>query len=191
VTVGLRQAVGDPCAVLSSSIATAYFRLRGVDTAGLVLCRGKPPILFTRGSVGVGRAVVFRGLMMRSEFGAEVGATIRVGAYTFVNEGASIVAHHRVEIGSNCHIGELVGIFDSDHHAVDSTTDVRHAPVVVGDNVWIGRGAVILPGTRIGDHAVVAAGSVVTKDVAAATLVGGNPARPIRDLHIHDGWLRR
>src|SRR4051794_13030833 len=68
--VSLREAVADPGAVMSTMVATAHFRLRGVDTAGLVLCRGRPPILFTRGAVTMGRGVVFRGLMMRSEFGA-------------------------------------------------------------------------------------------------------------------------
>jgi acetyltransferase-like isoleucine patch superfamily enzyme len=191
MTVSMREAVADPGAVMSTALATTYFRLRGVDTAGLVLCRGRPPILFTRGAVSVGRAVVFRGLMVRSEFGAVIGATLRVGAQTFINEGVSVVAHHRVEIGRNCRIGELVGIFDTDHHAIDSVSDVRYAPVVIGDNVWIGRGAVVLPGVRIGDHAVIGAGSVVTNDVDAATLVAGNPARTIRTLQINDGWLRR
>lgn len=56
------------------------------------------------------------------------------------------------------------------------------APVSLGKNVWIGSGAMILPGVSIGDNAVVAAGSVVTKDVAAGTVVAGNPARFIKNV---------
>jgi acetyltransferase-like isoleucine patch superfamily enzyme len=62
--------------------------------------------------------------------------------------------------------------------------------VHIGDNVWIGRSAIILPGVTIGDNAVVAAGAVVTKDVEEATLVAGNPARVVRTLVVDDGWRR-
>jgi acetyltransferase-like isoleucine patch superfamily enzyme len=186
----LGDAVAKPGAAISSAVATAYFRLRGVEAAGLVLCTGRPPILFTGGRVAVGPYVVFRGTMLRSEFGAAASGVITVGADTFINEGASIVAHLRVAIGKHCRIGELVGIFDTDHHALDSVSDVRRAPVVIGDNVWIGRAAMVLPGVTIGDNAVVAAGSVVTRDVPGSTLVAGNPARAVRTLDIHDRWLR-
>ena len=186
----IRDVVSRPGAATSSAIATLYFRLRRVDVAGLILCTGRPPILFAGGEVRIGAEVVFRGLMVRSEFGAVEGGVIEVGAGTFINEWASIVAHHKVIIGSNCRIGEFVGIFDTDHHAVDSVSPVRCEQVDIGDNVWIGRSALILPGVRIGSHAVVAAGSVVTKDVPSSCLVAGNPARAIRELTVHDGWLR-
>ena len=188
---GLRDIAANPGAAVSSAIATAYFRVRRVDMAGPVLCTGRPPILFTHGEVHVGRNVVFRGRMLRSEFGAELGGTIAVGEDTFLNEGSSVVAHHQVKIGDNCRIGELVGIFDTDHHAVDALSPVRFAPVVIGDNVWIGRGALILPGVTIGDNAVVAAGSVVTGAVPANTLVAGNPARLVRELQVVEGWRRQ
>jgi maltose O-acetyltransferase len=151
---------------------------------------GRPPILFTTGQVAVGPDVVFRGLMVRTEFGAVTGGAMTVGEHTFINEGCSIVAHHSVRIGANCRIGEFVGIFDTDHHAIDSANDVRFAPVEVGDNVWIGRAAIVLPGVTIGCNSVVASGSVVTTDVPVNTLVAGNPARVVRNLQINAGWLR-
>jgi acetyltransferase-like isoleucine patch superfamily enzyme len=67
---------------------------------------------------------------------------------------------------------------------------VRVAPTRLGNNVWIGRGAIVVPGVTIGDHSVVGAGSVVTHDVPPLTLVAGNPARPIRTLSSHAGWRR-
>src|SRR5262249_19844222 len=78
----------------------------------------------------------------------------------------------------------------SDHHPMEPTRPTRFAPVRLGVNVWVGRSATILPGVTIGDHAVIAAGSIVTGDVPAKTLVAGVPARPIRTLDIPDGWRR-
>jgi len=57
------------------------------------------------------------------------------------------------------------------------------APITIGDNVWIGRAAIVLPGVTIGDHSVVAAGSVVTKSVPANAIVAGNPARVLRYIN--------
>lgn len=187
---GVADALANPRAVVSSAFATLYFKMRKVDSGGLVLCTGRPPILFTGGPVSVGPDVVFRGVMLRSEFGAVAGGVLSVGARTFINEGASVVSHDHVEIGEDCRIGELVGIFDTDHHEIDSASGIRRAPVHIGDNVWIGRSAIILPGVTIGDNAVVAAGAVVTKDVPDATLVAGNPARIVRTLVVDDGWRR-
>jgi acetyltransferase-like isoleucine patch superfamily enzyme len=84
----------------------------------------------------------------------------------------------------------LVAIFDSDHHPIEPSRPTRFAPVRLGANVWVGRSATILPGVTIGDHAVIAAGSIVTDDVPARTLMAGVPARPIRTLDIPDGWRR-
>ena len=67
---------------------------------------------------------------------------------------------------------------------------MREATVTIGNGVWIGARAIILPGVTIGDRALVAAGAVVTRDVPADTLVGGNPARVIRELIYPEGVNR-
>jgi acetyltransferase-like isoleucine patch superfamily enzyme len=100
------------------------------------------------------------------------------------------VATHRIEVGDNCLIGDLVAIFDSNHHSLEPSYPTRIGPVRLGVNVWVGRLATILPGVTVGDHAVIAAGSIVTKDVPTRTLVAGAPARPIRTLEIPEGWRR-
>jgi maltose O-acetyltransferase len=64
------------------------------------------------------------------------------------------------------------------------------APVIIGANVWLGRGTVVLPGSNIGDHTVVAAGSVVIGDLPSCVLAAGNPAQVVRELRIPAGWRR-
>src|SRR5262249_32645799 len=124
------------------------------------------------------------------EVGAGKDGSLVLGERVFINTGATVVASHSIVVGDDCLIGDLVAIFDTNHHPMQPSRPTRRAPVRLGNNVWIGRAAIILPGVTIGDHAVIAAGSVVTDDVPARTLVAGVPARPIRTLDIPDGWRR-
>jgi acetyltransferase-like isoleucine patch superfamily enzyme len=71
---------------------------------------------------------------------------------------------------------------DSDSHTIGPANGPVSAPIEIGDHVWIGARAMVLKGVTIGDGAVVAAASVVTKDVAPGTLVAGSPARYVRDV---------
>ena len=117
-----------------------------------------------------------------------------VGNFTLLN-GALVMAEERIEIGSHCLISWNVGIADSDFHPlapaqriIDAHAiapffkdrpprpEIRTAPVVSSDNVWIGMNAVLLTGVTIGENSVVAAGAVVTKSVPANVVVAGNPA---------------
>jgi acetyltransferase-like isoleucine patch superfamily enzyme len=107
------------------------------------------------------------------------GAVLSIGAGSFVNHRSEIIAHARVEIGSNCLFAWDVQVMDSDSHEVDGMPHT--APVVIGDRVWIGCRATVLKGVTIGDGAVVAACSVVTRDVPPRALVAGNPARVVRE----------
>jgi acetyltransferase-like isoleucine patch superfamily enzyme len=112
------------------------------------------------------------------------GGVIRMGANVRVNAGAFIVSYAEVSIGDDAMIAEYVGIRDADHGmAPDRPIRVQpHAakPVRIGNDVWIGRGSVVLKGVTIGDGAVVAANSVVTHDVPPMTIVAGTPARVLR-----------
>ena len=127
--------------------------------------------------------------------------TCRVGDFTLMN-GALVMAEERIEIGSHCLISWNVGIADSDFHPLEPAQRIidahalapffngrparpklRTAPVIIGDNVWIGMNAVILKGVTVGENSVVAAGAVVTKSVPANVVVAGNPAVVTKQLN--------
>jgi acetyltransferase-like isoleucine patch superfamily enzyme len=173
--------------VPSSLWATAAFRWAGARSA-IVIVEGHP-VLYTAGSIKCGR-LFLRCKTIPIEVGATKNGSLVLGERVFINTGATIVANHSIVIGDSCLIGDLVAIFDCDHHAMEPSSPARIAPVRLGTNVWVGRSATILPGVTIGDHAVIAAGSIVTRDVPAKTLVAGVPARPIRTLDIPDAWRR-
>lgn len=168
--------------------ATAVFRLAGARSA-VVTVDGRCPVLVTGGTIKCGR-LALRCKTIPVEIGAGHNGSLELGERVFINTGATVVANHKIVIGDDCLFGDLVAIFDSNHHALEPSSPTRIAPVHIGKNVWVGRAATILPGVTIGDHAVIAAGSVVTDDVPARTLVAGAPARPIRTLDIPDGWRR-
>ena len=108
----------------------------------------------------------------------QVGRNVAIGAFVH------IIANARVSIGDNSIIASAVQITTSTHDYRTRPYRSKRvdAPVTIGRNVWIGAGAVILPGVTLGDDCVVGAGSIVTRDVAPATVVAGNPARVIRNL---------
>lgn len=130
-------------------------------------------------------AFVGRGAVIRPPFHCDYGYNIRLGDGTFLNFDCVILDVCSVEIGEGTQIGPAVQIYAADHPRDPAT---RRAglelgrPVRIGRNVWIGGGAVILPGIAIGDDAIIGAGSVVTRDVPTGATVMGNPARPRAQL---------
>lgn len=128
------------------------------------------------------RVVVGRDVLLAHDVGLHLrdrGAVLTIGDGTFVNHRTELVAHSRVTIGRHCLLAWDVLVLDSDSHSVDGAPHT--APVAIGDRVWIGARATVLKGVTVGDGAVVAAGSVVTKDVPPRALVAGNPARVVRE----------
>ena len=98
----------------------------------------------------------------------------------FINEGVTITCAKRVTIGKNAHIAREAVIRDYDGHYLEDVAYRTAKPVFIGDNVWIGYRAMILKGVTIGDNSVIAANSVVTKDVPSNCIVAGNPATIIK-----------
>lgn len=112
--------------------------------------------------------------------------TIEIGERTYVGPFCVLCAREGIRIGRDCLIAEMVVIRDQNHSIVPGQL-IRNAgydvaPVTIGNNVWIGAKATILPGVSIGDNAVIGANSVVTKDVPANAVFAGVPARKLRDI---------
>ena len=122
-------------------------------------------------------------LTVEPTFRCDYGRHIRVGENFYANYDCVILDVCEVRIGANCLLAPGVHLYTATHPL---EADVRRTglesgkPIVIGDDVWIGGRAVVLPGVTIGDGAVIAAGAVVTRDVPPFTVVGGNPARVLK-----------
>jgi maltose O-acetyltransferase len=119
---------------------------------------------------------------LRPLFHCDYGFNIRLGTGVFMNFNCVILDVTHVTIGDRTQIGPAVQIYAADHprDPVQRRDGFEFArPVTIGSDVWIGGGAIILPGVTIGDNAIIGAGSVVTRDVASGATVAGNPARTV------------
>ena len=124
---------------------------------------------------------VSRSLRVFPPFYADFGKNIAVGENVFINACCHFQDQGGVTIGDGCQIGHNV-VFATLNHGL-APEERRHtfpAPIVLGKNVWVGSNATLLQGVTVGDNAVIAAGAVVTKDEAANTVVGGVPAKFIK-----------
>jgi len=130
----------------------------------------------------IGKGGYYRpGIIMQSKR-----RNLTIGDHSNINYGCYIDAAWPIQIGDYCQIGSHVNLIQGSHKLVSDEKNIRPAvessPMVIEDFVWIGTRVTILPGVRIGRGSVVAAGTVVTKDVPPYTLVGGVPAEVIRPL---------
>lgn len=116
-------------------------------------------------------------------FYTDFGKNITVGKNVFINACCHFQDQGGITLGDNCLIGHNV-VFATLNHgfAPEERQSMLPAPIVVGRNVWIGSNSTILQGVTIGDNSIIAAGSVVTKDVPANAIVAGVPARFIRSI---------
>lgn len=147
-------------------------------------------------NIQIGNNVVIGGIVASERFHP---GQVVIGDDVYLGDDTIISCAERVEIGSGTLIGHGVQIFDNNSHPVDAETrrvdydvlrglrqgergEILRAAVIIGPLAWIGLNSIILRGVTIGEGAIVAAGSVVTKDVAPYTLVAGNPAQVIKTV---------
>ena len=115
---------------------------------------------------------------------------IKIGEDTSVGDRCFLDGREEITIGSHTSIASQVLIYNSEHNINDELFRASQQPVVIGDYVFIGPRAIILPGVKIGDGTVVAAGAVVSKDVLKGEIVGGVPAKKIADRQLKDYHYR-
>lgn len=122
------------------------------------------------------------GAFLEAPFHVAYGRNLVLDERVYINAGCVVLDTAPVRIGRRTMLGPAVHIYCADHaHTVEERRRglERALPVAIGEDVWIGGGAIVLPGVTIGDGAVVGAGAVVTRDVAPGARVVGSPARPI------------
>lgn len=116
-------------------------------------------------------------------FYTDCGKNIRIGKSVFINSGCQFQDQGGITIGDGTLIGHSVVLATLDHDLdPEHRADMHPRPISIGKNVWIGAHATVTRGVTVGDGAVVAAGAVVTKDVPPNTVVGGVPARVIKEI---------
>lgn len=167
------------------AVARARWYLRAATPLPATVRVFGRPVVKNAGRLAIGDRVRFVSDVARLELDVGAGAVLTIGARSYVNYGTSISAMSSVTIGPDCNIGTHCLILDNDFHRLEPDRRLERPPsraVTIGTNVWLGARAIVLPGVTIGDHSVVAAGSIVTSDVPPRSLVAGSPARVIRTL---------
>lgn len=116
-------------------------------------------------------------------FYTDFGKNITLGKNVFINSGCNFQDQGGIVIGDNTLIGHNVVLATLNHGFLpEDRGDLHPAPIYIGKNVWVGSSSVVTPGVKIGDNSIIAAGSVVVKDVPESVIVGGNPAKYIRNI---------
>ena len=145
---------------------------------------------------GSGRIVIGEGVRLSGKSGIGFNNRLKehpeliVGDGTFIGHNCGFAIAESVRIGSHCLLAGGVSVSDNDGHPLEADKRRRGEPVegeqvkpvVICDDVWMGRSATVLKGVTIGEGAIVGANAVVTKDVPARTVVAGNPARVVKEL---------
>lgn len=147
---------------------------------------------------GEGKVIINQGVVIGSLLAPRFGngevllqartkeSRIEIKSKCWFSNNISIIATDKIEIGEHCLMGDSVLIIDSDFHSIDP--DRRRSdsgdskPVTIGNNVWIGSRVIVQKGVTIGDNSVIASQSVVTSDIPANCVAGGNPARVIKQI---------
>lgn len=166
---------------LAYTLVLTRIYLRKVNRLGkVIIAKGKPAIQ-NKGKITLGTVVSIWSNINRSRLTTHRGGELIIGDNNFIN-GAIISATTKVTIGNNCKFGPFSMIIDSDFHNVkDHNKDGESGEIIIEDDVWIGAKATILKGVTIGKGAVIAVGSVVTKNVPENAIAAGVPAKVIKE----------
>lgn len=197
----------------------AYYRLFKLTSAGVISVGRGVQIVGPKANVVFGRrckieegvylqavskekmifgddVTICAGSMIRpsGHWGGNLGAGMVMGRQSSIGAYSYIGCSGKLEIGNNVMIGARLTIIAENHNFSDLTRPmnqqgVNNKGIVIGNDIWIGACVTILDGVTIGDHAIIAAGAVVTKDVESFAIVGGVPAHKLNSRRSHDSFL--
>ena len=171
-------------------IGTIRARLSGAERFGKRTLIGGRVQFALDGKTVIGDQFMADGSLATVDIRTRKGGSLSIGNHVYLNYGVSIDAWHDVQIGNDVLLGPFVSIIDNDRHEVEPDTVLQRGPVIIGNNVWLGRNVAVMPGVSIGNGSVIGANSVVTKDIPPNSFAAGVPARVVRELKIPDGWVR-
>jgi serine acetyltransferase len=139
------------------------------------------------------QASICAGIMPGQDLGPN--PILRIGDRCIIGRGSHIVAHSSIDIGDDVFTGPYVYITDQNHSYSDPDAPIGrqwpvNSPVSIGSGTWLGTGVIVLPGSVIGRNVVVAAGAVVRGEIPDHCVVGGVPAKVIKDFSPEAGWTR-
>lgn len=149
------------------------------------------PEIKNEGTFFIGANCSFNSFRLRQHFTVKKNAVLEIKDGSRFNDGVNLCATRSIKLGHHVRIGDMTYIYDTDFHQTSPETPTKCEPVIIGNNVWIGANSIVLPGSVIGDHAVIAAGSIVTGEIPAKSLAAGVPAKVVKILNIPDDWLRK
>ncbi|WP_290990735.1 acyltransferase [Hyphomicrobium sp.] len=167
------------------ALLRARWHLRNATSVGERVRVWGRVIVRNAGTMVIGQRASLSSTAVPIQLSTEPNGKLEIGARTFMNYGCSISATKLISIGPDCKIGMDVLIMDNDYHQIDPTKrGVRpaSAPVILEENVWLGARVIVLSGVTIGADSVVAAGSVVTRDIPPGCVAAGQPARVIKSI---------
>jgi acetyltransferase-like isoleucine patch superfamily enzyme len=183
------------------AIGPRHRRARAFHTFGDGSMIGFPQsVIFGEGRIAIGRGTAVGPLAslsagMPSQAGMRGEPIITIGDRCTLGKGIGIVGHERIDIGHDIWTGHYVYVTDQNHGYEDIDLPIgvqmwKNEPVSIGDGSWLGHGAIVLPGSRIGKHVVIAAGAVVAGlHVPDNAVVAGVPARVVRRYVAGEGWV--
>jgi maltose O-acetyltransferase len=169
---------------VSARTARSHYCLRKATSIGIgIRIVGHPPMIRNAGILSLGNDIKLEAPVRPIYFNVFRGGELVLGERVYINDGARFECTREIRVGDRATIGFGVVVMDNNFHGVHDR-DLRPPgrPVVIENDVWIGAGAILLPGVRIGEGAIVGAGAVVSRDVPPFTLVAGSPARIVRSL---------
>jgi len=169
-----------------------FMKRKGVDFEDIPSFIGPWPDFNNEGGLlSIGTSCSFRSFRLRHRITVKKNGELRFGNNLYLNDGVCICASQSIRIGDYTKIGDMTSIYDTNFHQILPDEPPRQAPVIIGKNVWIGANSMILAGSTIGDHTVIAAGSIVTGEIPAKSLAAGSPAIVVKTINVPDNWVRK